>query len=302
MKVCIGITTKNRGEILQKAIHSALEQSYDNKDILVFDDGSNDITRELPEKYPQVKWMREDESIGLLAARNKMMKTCGADLFVSLDDDAWFLKGDEIELAVSYMINNPEIGAISFDVLQKDTKRFKPVERADGIETNVFIGCGHMLRLSAVREIGYYVPFPLKYGHEEKDLCIRLIDAGYEIIFMPGVHVWHEYTSVERNVREQRFSFFVNDLVFPFRRVPLRYVVFVLLNNVFRKLNSTQFDSQVKREALWKFLKLIPSQMKNVKRVKAKSYRKYRARSKQFLKYMAENDQSISEETGGSKL
>jgi len=301
MKVCIGITTKNRGEILQKAINSALEQSYDNKEVLVFDDGSTDITQELPKKYPQVKWMREEESLGLLAARNKMMKSCGADLFVSLDDDAWFLKGDEIELAVSYMIANPEIGAISFDVLQKDTKRFKAVERADGIQTNVFIGCGHMLRLSAVSEIGYYVPFPLRYGHEEKDLCIRLIDAGYGIIFLPGVHVWHEYTSVERNIREQRFSFFVNDLIFPFRRVPLRYVAFVLLNNIFRKLNSSQFNSQVKREAIWEFFRLIPSQMKYVKRVKAKSYLKYRSRSKQFLTYMAVNDQSISEKAGGSK-
>jgi len=302
MKVCIGITTKNRGEILQKAIHSALEQSYANKEVLVFDDGSSDITRDLPEKYPQVRWIREDESIGLLEARNKMMKTCGADLFVSLDDDAWFLKGDEIELAVAYMESNSEIGAISFDVLQNDTRRFNPVERAEPIECNMFIGCGHMLRLKSVREIDYYIPFPLKYGHEEKDLCIRLIDAGYIIIFLPGVHVWHDYTSVERNIREQRFSFFVNDLIFPFRRVPLRYVFFVLLNSIYRKLHSTQFESDVKREAIFKFFQIIPSQMKYVKRVKAKSYLRYRAKSKQFLAYMKANDQNLSSETEGREL
>jgi glycosyltransferase involved in cell wall biosynthesis len=292
MKVCIGITTKNRGEILQKAINSALEQSYANKKVLVFDDGSTDMTTDLPAKYPEVEWMRVDNSIGLLAARNKMMKECGADLYVSLDDDAWFLKGDEIAVAVKQMTDNPMTAAISFDVLQNDTKRFYEVERTPEIETNVFIGCGHMLRLSAVEEVGYYVPFPLRYGHEEKDLCIRLIDKGYSIFFMPGVHVWHDYTSVERNFREQRYSFIVNDLIFPFRRVPLQYFFPVMLNNILRKLRSKQEDRKLTRRAVGHFFRLIPSQWKFIKRVKPKSYRKYRALSVSYLAYLDEHDQS----------
>lgn len=292
MKVCIGITTKNRGEILQKAIKSALEQSYANKQVLVFDDGSTDLTKNLPEKYPEVLWMRQEESIGLLAARNRMMEECDADLYVSLDDDAWFLKGDEIAVAVAHMKKNTEIAAISFDVLQNETKRFVPVDRAPEIETNVFIGCGHMLRLKAVKEVGYYVPFPLKYGHEEKDLCIRLIDAGYSVFFLPGVHVWHDYTPIERNVMEQRYSFIVNDLIFPFRRVPLQYFFPVMLNNIFRKLKSRQENKKLTRKAVGHFFKLIPSQWKYVDRVKPKSYRKYRALSVAYLAYLDEHDQS----------
>jgi GT2 family glycosyltransferase len=295
MKVCIGITTKNRGEILQKAIKSALEQSYADKKVLVFDDGSTDLTRDLPRKYPEVEWIRADKSIGLLAARNQMMRECGADLYVSLDDDAWFLKGDEIAVAVDHMKKYPKTAAISFDVLQNDTKRFLEVERAPEIETNVFIGCGHMLRLKAVEEVGYYVPFPLRYGHEEKDLCIRLIDRGYSIFFMPGVHVWHDYTSVERNIREQRYSFIVNDLIFPFRRVPVQYFFPVMLNNIFRKLRSKQEDRKLTRKAVGHFFRLIPSQWKFIKRVKPKSYRKYRALSVSYLAYLDEHDQSEAE-------
>ncbi len=292
MKVCIGITTKNRGEILQKAIKSALAQSYVNKQVLVFDDGSTDLTRSLPDKFPQVKWMRADKSIGLLEARNRMMKDCGADFYVSLDDDAWFLKGDEISVAVEHMKKNPRTAAISFDVLQKDTKRFMEVERSEEIESNVFIGCGHMLRLNAVEEVGYYVPFPLRYGHEEKDLCIRLIDRGYAIFFMPGVHVWHDYTSVERNFRKQRYSFIVNDLIFPFRRVPLQYFFPVMMNNILRKLRSKQDDKDLTKKAIGHFFKLIPSQYKYIKRVKPKSYRKYRALSVSYLAYLDEHDQT----------
>jgi len=292
MKVCIGITTKNRGEILQKAIKSALDQSYANKRVLVFDDGSDDLTKVLPKQYPEVQWLRENKSIGLLAARNKMMRQCNADLYVSLDDDAWFLKGNEIAYAVNHMMKNPKTAAISFDVLQRGTKRFNPVDQEVEIETNVFIGCGHMLRLSAVQEVGYYVPFPLRYGHEEKDLCIRLIDRGYNIIFLQGVHVWHEYTSVERNVSEQRYSFIVNDLIFPLRRVPLQYLFLVLLNNILRKLKSRQEDKRLTRKAIGHFFKLIPSQWKFIDRVKPKAYRKYRALSVSYLAYLDEHDQS----------
>lgn len=293
MKVCIGITTKNRGGILPKAIDSALSQSYANKEVMVFDDGSTDSTLSLPEQYSNVTWLRKNESIGLLAARNEMMRTCEADLFVSLDDDAWFLVGDEIALAVDIMETKSDIGAISFDVLQNDTKRFNKVERDGEVESNVFIGCGHMLRLSAVKEVGFYIPFPVNYGHEEKDLCIRLIDKDYRILFLPGVHVWHDYTTVERNVADQRRSFIINDLVFPFRRVPLQYILPVLANNIFRKLRSKQDDPVLTRKAIWSFFKLIPDQLKYVDRVQSKSYLKYRSTSKRFLKYLADNDQNL---------
>ncbi len=296
MKVCIGITTKNRCDILPKAIQSGLDQLYPSKEVLVFDDGSTDETKSLQPQFPDVKWMREEESIGLLAARNKMMKATDAELFVSLDDDAWFLKRDEIGIAVELFKKNPNLGAISFDVLQKDTKRFNQVERTEPIPTNVYIGCGHMLRLSAVAEAGYYVPFPVKYGHEEKDLCIRMLDHGREIEFLPGVHVWHDFTQVERNRPEQRRSFIINDLVYPFRRVPLIYLLPVMAKKIRQKLKSGDDDRTLTREAVKTFIKLTPTIFKFGGRVKPSTYRKYLTISKSFLEYIAKHDQNLKHE------
>ncbi len=292
MKVCIGITTKNRASILVKSIQSALDQHYENKVVMVFDDGSTDETIDLKKVFPTVKWIREEVSVGYLAARNHMMRICGADFFVSLDDDAWFLVGDEIDVALGYMKTNENLAAIAFDILQAGTKRFKPIERSNPVLTNIFIGCGYMHRLEAVAKAGYYIPFPIRYGHEEKDLGIRLLDLGYDIYFLPGVHVWHDYTKLERNMTEQDRSFIINDLVFPFRRVPLIYLLPVMLHNIRRKL-SYKFVGEVKTsDAIWDFLKLIPSQMKYVKRVRRKSYLKYRSISKSYLNYLSENAQS----------
>ncbi len=87
-------------------------------------------------------------------------------------------------------------------------------------EVATFIGCGHVLRLDAVRRLGGYASFPGSYGGEEKDLCLRLIDAGHAIVKMPGVHVWHDKSSTARDLVAQHRSGVCNDLTMTLRRTP----------------------------------------------------------------------------------
>ena len=91
--------------------------------------------------------------------------------------------------------------------------------------------------MSAIRAAGYYEPSPGYYGSEETDLCLRLLDIGWELRLLPGVHVWHEKTVLARDVPEQYRSLVCNDLALALRRcpVPLLFLVFpVKLLNHFR--------------------------------------------------------------------
>lgn len=295
MKVCIGITTKNRCKILPKAIEAALSQDYPELEVRVFNDGSTDGTSNLKHKFPEVIWMESDESLGLLHARNALMQSTDAELYVTLDDDAWFLNGDEVSAAVGEFKKDDKLAAVAFDVLQKGTKRFNPVERSESIPTNIFIGCGAMLRRSTVAKAGNFVSFPVKYGHEEKDLSIRMLDCGYNLVFMPGVHVWHDFTPLERNLDSQKMSLITNDLVYQYRRVPSLYVWPVLINNILRKLRSDDGSKHVCKEGIVSFFKLLPSQSDKISRVKPSTYRKYISISKSFLDYMRKTDQRINE-------
>ncbi|MCA1761452.1 MAG: glycosyltransferase family 2 protein [Cryomorphaceae bacterium] len=290
-KVCVGITTKNRASVVGKAIDSALNQSYDNKEVIVFNDGSTDGTKDLENHFPKVKWIHSEKSIGIVNARNTLMNSTDADYFVSLDDDAWFLEGDEIEIGVKYMESDPNLGCICYDILQNKTLRFRKVDRTEPIESNIFVGCGYMHLLKAVRDVGSYIQFPLPYGHEEKDLSIRMLDAGYRILFLPGVHVWHEHTGMERNAMEQARSFLINDLIFQFRRVPLIYLLPVLVNSMIRKLKRKRHDDISVVRVIFSFIKFIPSQFKYVKRIRRSSYIRYRKLSKSYLGYLYKNAQ-----------
>lgn len=218
MKISIGIVTRNRAEILPKAIRSAIAQDHADKEVLVFDDGSNDATAELRGQFPSVRWIRRDVSVGCMAARNYLMSIASGELFCSLDDDAWFLGTDELRVAAALFEERPDVAAAAFDILSPD--RGTPGARKPPVLYHQFIGCGHVLRVTDVRDVGYYIETPGLYGSEETDLSIRLLDRGREIVYMPGVHVWHEKTNVARDRNAQYRSVVCNDLHFALRRFP----------------------------------------------------------------------------------
>ena len=119
-KAWVGVVTKNRAGILPRSIESALSQAAAT--VSVIDDGSTDATRELVKRFPSVEWITWPKSRGYVAARNYWIANATAEYFSGLDDDAWFLQGDEIGKAVSAMEKNPRTGAIAFDILSPDRK------------------------------------------------------------------------------------------------------------------------------------------------------------------------------------
>ncbi|MGC9954242.1 MAG: glycosyltransferase [Rhizomicrobium sp.] len=225
--VVVGISTYNRSDVLRKSIQSALQQSHKPLRIAVIDDASTDETPSLRGEFEMVSWERWDENQGYVHARNKMMLTASEDYYVSLDDDAWFLENDEIAIAVNYLECHPNVAAVAFDILSPD----EPHRHSRGTRLSVgtFIGCGHVLRLSVVRALGGYAIFPGAYGVEEKDLCLRLIDSGLEIVKLDGVHVWHDKTMTARDIVRQLRSGVCNDLTLAVWRFPGRIILQVLV-------------------------------------------------------------------------
>lgn len=224
--VTIGIVTRNRCGLLRKAVASALAQSWPTKEVVVVDDASSDGTPGLAREFLSVRWIRRAAPGGYMSARNEMMLGSQAKYFCGLDDDAWFVGDDALEASVRAMEANPGWGAVAFDIL--DPRRPDPVERRGAIPVDTFIGCGHLLRLDVMRDLGGYVPMPGAYGFEEKDLSLRLLDKGMEVVRLPGVHVWHEKSSLARDAREQHASAICNDLALAWLRYPAGSLVWRL--------------------------------------------------------------------------
>jgi GT2 family glycosyltransferase len=224
--VVIGIATHNRAEVLRKSIESALRQTHSPLRVAVVDDASTDQTPELHDEFTTVSWERWERGQGYVSARNHMMLTAPEKYYVSLDDDSWFLHDDEIAVGVDFLEHHPRAAAVAFDILSPD--RRNQTGRGPRSPVGMFIGCGHILRLSVVKQLGGYTPFPGAYGAEEKDFCLRLIDAGYQIVRLHGVHVWHDKSALARDIFRQHCSGVCNDLALTLRRVPLGFLIPIL--------------------------------------------------------------------------
>ncbi len=94
-KVSIVIPTYNRTEYLKKAIQSALNQTYQEIEVIVVDDNKNkpDIrewVETLMKEYPQVVYVQNDKNLGGGKNRNRGIEVATGEMIAFLDDDDFF--------------------------------------------------------------------------------------------------------------------------------------------------------------------------------------------------------------------
>lgn len=89
----IYLPTKNRVELLKRAVDSVLAQTYSNFKLLIIDDGSTDTTPEYLKSItdPRVSYIRNEQSERACNARNRAIKELDTELVTGLDDDDVFL-------------------------------------------------------------------------------------------------------------------------------------------------------------------------------------------------------------------
>jgi len=125
MLVSVYIPTKNRLELLIRAINSVKAQTYKNIEIIIADDGSTDGTRDYLAQQMELgnlKAVFHDKSRGACAARNSAIGLACGKFVTGLDDDDYFLSTQRIELFVKEWekISQDTIGI--FDSLKVKTK------------------------------------------------------------------------------------------------------------------------------------------------------------------------------------
>ena len=89
-KVSVVIATKNRADLLGASIHSVLQQTMKDFELIVVDDGSTDGTKELVESINDERVIYAttgDQSQGISAARNLGAKLSRGDWTAVHDDD-----------------------------------------------------------------------------------------------------------------------------------------------------------------------------------------------------------------------
>lgn len=91
MQFSVVIPVYNREHLIQDALESVLDQTHDNYEIIVVDDGSTDGTCEAIRKYGDKVRLIVQENAGPGAARNRGIRASSGEYVAFLDsDDRWF--------------------------------------------------------------------------------------------------------------------------------------------------------------------------------------------------------------------
>ncbi|WP_199506594.1 MULTISPECIES: glycosyltransferase family 2 protein [Halobacteriovorax] len=109
MLVSVIIPTYNRADFLKRSITSVLNQSFNDLELIIVDDGSTDHTHDVVGSFSdkRIKYLKK-ENAGVSSARNLGVKNSKGDYIAFLDsDDEWHR--DKLASQVSYLKNTGKV-------------------------------------------------------------------------------------------------------------------------------------------------------------------------------------------------
>lgn len=121
-EVSVIIPTYNRKHFIDKAIESVLNQTYQNYELIVVDDGSSDGTAELiAANYPSVKLVRWEVNRGATVVLNEGIRLATGEFIAFLDsDDQW--KPGYLEAQIKALKENPKAVTSYCNYIELKTK------------------------------------------------------------------------------------------------------------------------------------------------------------------------------------
>jgi glycosyltransferase involved in cell wall biosynthesis len=190
-KVSVIIPTYNRLPMLKEAIHSVLNQNFEDFELIVVDDGSTDGTAEEIRKYGgRVKLLHHSENRGVSAARNRGILHSRGKYIAFLDSDDLWVKG-KLKIQVAFLDENPHYPLCYTDEIWiRRGKRVNPMVKHTKYSGWIFEKCLPLCTISPSSAMMRKTLFP-KVGLfdealpvcEDYDFWLR-ISARFPIFFI----------------------------------------------------------------------------------------------------------------------
>jgi len=111
-KVSVMMPAYNVENYIKEAIESILNQTFQDYELIIIDDGSTDSTYQVMEYYAQksnkIRIFKNEKNEGLVYTRNRLLELANGEYLAALDSDDISLL-DRLEKQVNFLDKNPEI-------------------------------------------------------------------------------------------------------------------------------------------------------------------------------------------------
>ena len=202
-----------------------------SSEIIVIDNGSRDRTCAIVrETRPDAQLLCNPDNRGVAPARNQGIRLAQGEYILILDDDT-VVQPDALDSLIRYMEIQPKVGLCGPKLtgadgeLQLSCRQFptlidklarrlpsavarkvtRTVEMADWDHRTIrqvdyVIGACQVIRRRALQEVGLFDE-RIFYGPEDVDICLRLQQAGWSVVYNPEAVIVHEERRMTRSLR-----------------------------------------------------------------------------------------------------
>jgi len=194
-KVSVIVPVYNNEDKIGLLIESLMDQDYpkDRYEIRVVDNGSNDKSKEIIQRYPVV-FLEENEIQSSYAARNKGLRYARGDILAFIDSDCiadaqWLKEGvnalTKADLAggkVEFFFSDQKTTAEIFDSIMNMQNHVMVKEQGASVTANLFV------KANIFKKLGIFAP--VKSG-EDFQWTYAATQHGYKINFADKAIVRH---------------------------------------------------------------------------------------------------------------
>lgn len=217
--VAVVILNWNGKELLSRFLPGVVKSKYANLQLIVGDNASTDGSVEyIKANFPQIHIIQNDQNYGFAEGYNRILEQVNADYYILLNSDVE-VPENWIQPVISAMEADQKIAAAQPKIKwQADQSKFEYAGAAGGfLDINAFPFCRGRIFDSIETDLGQYNDFkeifwasgaaffiksnqwkevggldPDLFAHmEEIDLCWRLKNLGYQIVYSPDAEVYH---------------------------------------------------------------------------------------------------------------
>lgn len=182
---------------LPDAFDSLLVQSFDDFQIIVCDDGSNDdtytVANEYANKYKNILLLQNSKNMGLNYTLNRCLQYVDSEYCARMDGDDISLPS-RLEKEVAFLDNHPEYAIVSCPMAYFDEKGIFRMGKGKGevVKKDFIYGspiphAPCMIRTSAIKEVNGYSVDDRLLRVEDYDLWMRMYAHGYKAYILSEV-------------------------------------------------------------------------------------------------------------------
>jgi glycosyltransferase involved in cell wall biosynthesis len=260
--ISVVMSVRNGERHLRQSVDSILQQSVENMEIIIVDDGSTDRTRDILDSFQDSRIVRlhNNNSIGLAKSLNRGIEVARGRYIARMDDDDISLPG-RFRQQLDFMDVHPNIAIVGSGVCfiteegESLGKYLPPVGpdalKNDLMRVNTFVHGSVMMRSVCVRQAGLYRSV-FEFA-QDYDLWLRLAEK-YDLSSLPmilyscRIHVnsisvkkkclqdsyallARRCAQKRRNSQDENLSELWNELVYPVIALPSKPITMDILRD-----------------------------------------------------------------------